>query len=227
MATRERLSEENLPLEPEEFADELIAEVDGYIDKHQLAEARFEEELSEDEMRKGLYTRIYNEIMAVDLSRRMLDQIDEAENSQVFIHLMKQIEDEAKHARMLSQRLDGLGGDPQRVFERADEATKEFWQLFDDLDVIETAVVLQAGAERMAQHRHEKELKFYDEETAEIYKSVISPEEKFHAKIGVNLLQKLCTTAESQKRAVEMSREGRELTRQFHDEGVKNAYKDE
>lgn len=224
MATTETLAEADLPLPPEEFAEQLVAEIDAYIDEHGLAEARFDTELSEEEMREGLYTRIYNEIAAIDLSRQMLDGVDQAKNPQAFVHLLKQIEDEAKHARMLSQRLWNLGGEPELTFERAADSTIAFWDLFDDLDVIEMAVMLQCGAERMAQYRHEKELHFYDEETAEIYEKVIAPEEAFHAKIGESLLRLLCRDAESQARALRQSREGRELIREIHDKGIQEAF---
>jgi uncharacterized ferritin-like protein (DUF455 family) len=218
------LSEDELPLPAEEFADRLMEDVDSYIQEHDLANARFEAELDEDQMREGLYTRIYNEIVAIDLSREMLNDIDRAEDPQVFVHLLKQIEDEAKHARMLSQRLWNLGGNPQDVFDRASESTVEFWERFEGLDAIEMAVMLQCGAERMAQHRHPKELEFYDDETAEIYESVIVPEEKFHAKIGVNIIRKMCTDEDSQLKALRTSREGREMIRSHHDKGIQEAY---
>jgi bacterioferritin (cytochrome b1) len=221
-----RLTEDELPLPSTEFADQLTAEIDDYIEEYGLDNARFDTQLTEDQMREGLYTRIYNELVAVDLSRRMLDDLDASDDPQAFVHLLKQMGDEAKHARMLSQRLWNLGGDPTKVFERANESTQSFWEMFDNLDVIETTVMLQCGAERMAQHRHEKELRFYDDETAEIYRNVISPEEKFHAKIGVNLLRKLCIDRETQLKALRKSREGRELIRSHHDKGVQNAYAD-
>lgn len=40
-------------------------------------------------MREGLYARIYNEIVAIDLAREMLNDIDRAENPQMFIHLLR------------------------------------------------------------------------------------------------------------------------------------------
>jgi bacterioferritin (cytochrome b1) len=224
MATTDTLSEADLPLPAEEFAERLIADIDAYIETHGLAEARFDTAIGEAEMREGLYTRIYNEFAALDLSRQMLDGIDRAENPQAWVHLLKQMEDEAKHARMLSQRLWNLGGEPELTFERAADSTKRFWELFEDLDVIEMAVMLQCGAERMAQYRHEKELHFYDEETAEIYEKVISPEEAFHAKIGVALLRLLCTDEATQRRALRTSHEARELIRDVHDQGIQEAF---
>jgi len=225
MAAATPLTEADLPLPPDEFAERLLADIDAYIDEHGLAQSRFDEVLGEAEMREGLYTRIYNEITAIDLSRRMLDQLDGAENPQAFVHLLKQAEDEAKHARMLAHRLWNLGGQPEQYVERTADSTKEIWALFDGLDIVETAAVLQCGSERMAQYRHEKELVYYDEETAEIYAKVIAPEEKFHAKIGESLLRTLCVDEDTQLRALRTSREGRELIREKHDKGIRDAFK--
>jgi rubrerythrin len=224
MSTNERITEAELPLGSEEFTDRLVAEIDAYIDEHGLADARLSEQRTDAEMRNGLYTRIYNEVAVLDLAREMLDDLDGADDPQAFVHLLKQIEDEAKHARMLSQRLWNLGGAPEESFERASEETEAFWDLLSGLDAVETNVMLQAGVERMAQYRHPKELEFYDEETAEVYEKVIVPEEQFHAKVGVRLLETLCTDEGTQRRALEQSREGRETIREVHDEGVRNAY---
>ena len=217
-----RIEPEELPLEPEAFADRMIEEVDAYIEHYGLDSARFDADLSEDEMREGLYTRIFNEIKAIDHPREMLDT---AEDPQVFIHLLKQIEDEAKHARMLAQRLWNLGGEPEKVFERAADSTVEFWELFDDReDIVDKAAVLQSGAEHMAQYRHPKELEFYDDETAAIYADVIVPEEQFHAKIGKNVFRTHCRDEGSQRRALQSARVGRDQIRTFHDRGVTDAY---
>jgi rubrerythrin len=217
-----RIDEVDLPLDPETFADRMIEEVDAYIDHYGLDEPRFDADLTDDQMREGLYTRIFNEIKAIDHPREMLNTV---EDPQVFIHLLKQIEDEAKHARMLSQRLWNLGGTPQDVFDNAAESTVEFWELFDDREqLVDKAGVLQSGAEHMAQYRHPKELEHYDDETAAIYEDVIVPEEQFHAKIGKNIFRTHCRTEESQRQALRSARAGREQIREFHDEGVTDAY---
>lgn len=226
MTTTDRLDGSDLPLDADEFADRLVREIDQYIDEHGLAESRLSEQRTDAEMRSGLYTRIYNEIAVLDLARDMLDDLSGTDDPQVFVHVLKQIEDEAKHARMLSQRLWQLGGEPQESFDRASAETEEFWELLSGFDAVETNVMLQAGVERMAQYRHPKELEFYDDETAEVYEKVIVPEEQFHAKIGERLLQSLCTDEESQRRALEQSREGRETIRRVHDTGIRNAYSD-
>lgn len=219
-----QLSTDELPLPPEEFAEQLVEEVDAYIEEHDLDQPRFETDLDDAAMREGLYTRIFNEIKAIDHPRAMLDEV---EDPQTFIHLLKQIEDEAKHARMLAQRLWNLGGEPQEVFDRVEDSTLEFWELFEDRDLLETAAILQCGAEHMAQYRHPDELQYYDDETAEIYENVIVPEEQFHAKIGRNVFRTHCEDEASQRKAIEASRKGREQIRSHHDEGVVSAYENE
>jgi FMN phosphatase YigB (HAD superfamily) len=129
MADTTRLSEDELPVDSKEFADRLIDEIDAFIEDYDLGAPRFDEQRSEEEMREGLYTRVYNEIMAADVPRDMLDDATRFDNPQIFIHLLKQIEDEAKHARLLSQRLWNLGGNPAHCFERAERSP--FWDDFE------------------------------------------------------------------------------------------------
>lgn len=221
MATNTQLTEAELPLDPETFADRLINEIDTFIDEHDLDDSRFEEKMSEMQMREGLYTRLYNEIMAVDLPRRQLEGCDDP---QVFIHLLKQIEDEAKHARMLAQRIWQLDGNPEETFERADESVKEYWAEYDDKDPIEIGAMMQCGSERMASFRVAKEIEYYDDETAAIYDDVIDPEEQFHAKIGVAMLRRLCTDYETQAKALRSSRDIREIILDRYESGVREAY---
>lgn len=214
-----RLSEDELPVPPEEFSDRLIAEIDSFIEEYNLGAPRFDEQRSEEEMREGLYTRVYNEIMAADVPRDMLDDAKRFNNPQIFIHLLKQIEDEAKHARLLSQRLWNLGGDPAQCFERAERSS--FWDDFEQLNSIQQAATLQGAGERMAKARHPNELKHYDEETAEIYENVIVPEEQFHTKIGENILRH-CTTEESQLQALRRAREVQELLKTHNEENAES-----
>ena len=220
MSDTDRLSEEELPVNPREFSDRLTAEIDAFIAENDLGDPRFEEQRTRDEMREGLYTRVYNEIMAADVPRDMLNEANQFDNPQIFIHLLKQIEDEAKHARMLAQRLWNLDGDPSQCFDRAQPSP--FWEEFEELNIVEQAATLQGAGERMAKARHPNELKFYDEETAGIYEDVIVPEEQFHTKIGENLLRQ-CTDRESQLEALQRAREVQELMR-LHNEGNAETY---
>ncbi|MFB6097157.1 MAG: ferritin-like domain-containing protein [Haloferacaceae archaeon] len=214
------LTEDELPVDPATFAERVVGEIDAFIEEHDLGAPRFDQQRSPEEMREGLYTRVYNEIMAADVPRDMLNDAERFENPQIFVHLLKQIEDEAKHARLLAQRLANLGGDPAACFERASRSP--FWEGFEALDAVEQAATLQGAGERMAKARHPNELQYYDAETAQIYEDVIVPEEQFHAKIGEHVLRH-CTDRDSQLAALRRARAVQELLLQ-HNEGNAEEY---
>jgi hypothetical protein len=219
MTEMSRLSEDELPVDPDKFAERLTAEIDAFIEAYDLGAPRFEEQRSEEEMRDGLYTRVYNEIMAADVPRDMLEDTARFDNPQIFVHLLKQIEDEAKHGRFLSQRLWNLGGNPADCFERAERSP--FWDDFENLNAVQQAATLQGAGERMAKARHPNELQYYDEETAEIYENVIVPEEQFHTKIGENILRH-CTDREMQLQALRRAREVQELMKVHNQENAES-----
>jgi hypothetical protein len=219
MPDTEPLSFDELPVEPEAFAERFVDEIDAFVAEHGLGEPRFEETLTESEMREGLYTRVYNEIMAADVPRDMLNEADRFDNPQIFVHLLKQVQDEAKHARLLASRLADLGGDPAECFERANPSA--LWTDFEELSIVEQAATLQGAGERMAKARHPNELQYYDAETAEIYGDVIVPEEQFHAKIGVNVLRH-CTDEAAQREALSRMREVQDLLLGHNEGGGEN-----
>ena len=221
MAPSESLSEDDLPLEPAEFAGRLTEDVDRFMEDHGLDQSRFEEELSDAQMRNGLYTRVHGELVTGDIARRMAEQVDDDD---LFVQLAKQAEDEVKHARLLGQRLKALGGHPAECFDRANDLSKAFWEAIEGRGVVETTAMLQAGAERMARFRHPNEQRFYDDETAKVYEDVIIPDEMFHAQVGVNVLRTYCTDEETQRTALRASWEGREIVVDLHDAGYKQAY---
>mgnify|MGYP006292820063 CR=1 FL=1 len=221
MASSEALSAGDLPLEPAEFARRLTGDVDRFMEAHGLDESRFSEPLSDAQMRNGLYTRVHGELVTGDIARRMAEQVDDDD---LFVQLAKQAEDEIKHARLLGQRLKALGGHPAECFERANDLSKEFWDAIGGRELIETTAVLQAGAERMAGFRHPNEQQYYDDETAMVYEDVITPDERFHAQVGVNVLRTYCTDEATQRRALRASHEGRDIVVDLHDAGYKQAY---
>lgn len=215
------LTEDELPMDAEAFTTQLIDSIDERIEAEGLNSSRFDHDLSEEEMLDGLYTRVYNELAVADAARRMTTQVDDP---QIFVHLLKQLEDEAKHARMLAQRIYRLGGNPADVFERADESARRFWGRFEGLDLVETTAMLQATTERIAHQRHQHEADHYDEETAEIYRRVITPEEQFHSMIGVNILRTYCPDLERQRVALRCANDSMAIRGNELDSGVRNAY---
>ena len=215
------LTEDDLPLDPETFARRLTEDVDRFMADHGLDQSRFGEPLSDAQMRNGLYTRVHGELVTGDIARRMAEQV---EDDDLFVQLAKQAEDEVKHGRLLGQRLKALGGHPAECFDRANDLSKQFWDAIDGRGLVETTAVLQAGAERMAGFRHPNEKVYYDDETARVYEDVITPDERFHAQVGVNILRTCCTDEDTQRRALRASHEGREIVVDLHDAGYKQAY---
>jgi len=208
MVSARRIEEDELPLPAEEFTDRFIAEVEDFIEGSGRYDAQFDRPATREEMRTGLYTRIYNELMAV---KHPLEMLEDVEDPDVYVQLLKQMEDEAKHARLLAQRLRDLGGNPALANERVKEQALEMWETLEGLDVVERTVLFQCGGERGVATRHVNESEFYDDETQRVYEDVIIPDEKFHTQIGVNIVRRYCRDRDAQLRALRTSREGRRL----------------
>lgn len=216
-----RLTTDELPLPTEEFVDRLMGEVDAFMTEHGLDESRFEEQLTEAQMRNGLRTRSYGEFR---VGKILFPNLDECDDPRIYVQLAKQIEDEFKHGRLLSKRLQELGDDPSTARQYENDLSRQYWEEVAGRNIVETTAMLQCGAERFASFRHPKELQFYDEETAQIYETVIAPDERFHAQVGVNVLRTYCDDYETQVEALEASRRGRELTIELHDASYREAY---
>lgn len=207
------IDEDDLPIESsEEFAELFMEEMATYFEKNDLDGSQFDEQATEEEMRTGLYTRIFNEIQVVKYPMMMLEK---AKGPREFIQLLKQMEDEAKHARLLAQRLTELGGNPAECFDRTKSA--DYWKNViepvvadPDMSLAEVAANLQGTSEHWAMLRHPNEAPFYDDETQRIYEEVIIPDEKFHAQIGKNILEEYATDEETQRNALAIGREDRE-----------------
>lgn len=208
-------------MHPDEFVDEVLEYVDSVVEEEDLDASRFDHEFSKEEMRNGLYTRIHAELMVARATDAMMEQ---ASNPTIFIQLCQQAEDEFNHAKLLAQRLRQLGGDPSKTFERAEASDREFWEpILNAESLIEASIRLHTCGERIVGQRHPKEKEFYDDETAQIYDEVITPDEKFHAQVGVTILRDQCTDEESQLEALNAIDEAFEMLL-HHDESYRKAY---
>lgn len=214
-----KIDESDLPMEPEEFSTKLFEEIDQFFFENDMDKSNFERELTDEEMRQGLYTRVSNEVRTVKYPLRLLERIDDPV---AFVHLNKQIEDEAKHARLLGKRLKELGGDPSESFAKSE--TDWYWENIEENiergELIEPIIWLQGVGERWLSYRTPHDIEFFDDETAQIYEDVIVPDEKFHAQVGVNLIELLCTDEESQLKALEASREIRRKLNRVLNQGI-------
>lgn len=124
---------------------------------------------------------------------------------EVKLALARQCGDEAKHYRLIEERLAEMGVDTSKLAPLSDG----YSPMFNYLKSLETT------AERVAagQYAREALAKVYnevfielcaakgDEKTAALYRDVIQPDEGHHHDLGRKLLARLCTSEEAQDRA--------------------------
>lgn len=123
----------------------------------------------------------------------------------VKLALARQAGDEAKHYRLIEQRLAALGVDPKTL----DPSKQPPSPMLTWLKTLETTVERVAAAqftrEALALVRNEAFIDFAeasgDEATAALYRDVIQPDERHHHELGRTLLAELATTTELQERA--------------------------
>jgi uncharacterized ferritin-like protein (DUF455 family) len=149
-----------------------------------------------------LKVALKNEIEATEIAARWLVATTDVEVKMAFA---RQAGDEAKHYRMIAERLGELGFDAQRF----DPLAPGFGPLFKYLDSLETTVERVAAGqftrEAIAVVKNRQFIEFCDRAgdrvTATLYRDVIEPDERFHHQLGRSLLLKLATTPETQEAA--------------------------
>jgi 1,2-phenylacetyl-CoA epoxidase catalytic subunit len=149
-----------------------------------------------------LKVALKNEIEATEIAARWLVVTTDVEVKMAFA---RQAGDEAKHYRMIADRLGELGVDPRAL----DPLAQGFGPLFKYLDSLETTVERVAAGqftrEAVAVVKNRQFIEFCDRAgdrlTATLYREVIEPDERFHQQLGRTLLLKLATTPEAQDAA--------------------------
>lgn len=149
-----------------------------------------------------LKVALKNEIEATEIAARWLVATADVEVKMAFA---RQAGDEAKHYRMIAERLGELGFDA-RAF---DPLAQGFGPLFRYLDSLGTTVERVAAGqftrEAIAVVKNRQFIEFCeragDRVTAALYRDVIEPDEHFHHQLGRSLLLKLATAPEAQDAA--------------------------
>jgi uncharacterized ferritin-like protein (DUF455 family) len=127
----------------------------------------------------------------------------------------RQVGDEAKHYRMIAERLRALGVDTTGF----DPLAKGYGPLFNYLMTLTTTVTRVAAGqftrEAIAVVKNRQFIEFCehagDRETAALYRDVIEPDERYHHELGRALLLRLATTPEAQAAAGAAARKTLEL----------------
>ena len=149
-----------------------------------------------------LKVALKNEVEATELAARWLVTTSEID---VKLAFARQVGDEARHYRLIAERLQAIGFDPAGF----DPLEKGYGPLFSYLDTLKTTVERVAAGqftrEAIAVVKNRQFIQFCeragDEETAALYRDVIEPDERYHHDLGRRLLLRLARTPEAQQAA--------------------------
>jgi len=149
-----------------------------------------------------LKVALKNEIEATEIAARWLVTTDDVEVKMAFA---RQAGDEAKHYRMIADRLRELGFAATAF----NPLAKGYGPLFNFLDTLKTTVERVAAGqftrEAIAVVKNRQFIEFCeragDRATATLYREIIEPDERFHHQLGRSLLLRAATTAEDQELA--------------------------
>jgi len=187
-------------------ADEFVSELD---DRNQAVLARLSPDATLKPEVSGplnvvnlLKVALKNEIEATEIAARWLVSTDDVS---VKMALARQAGDEAKHYRMIADRLRELGFEAHGF----DPIGKGYGPLFQYLDTLTTTVERVAAGqftrEAIAVVKNRQFIEFCeragDRVTASLYRDVIEPDERFHHLLGRSLLLRFATTEDAQERA--------------------------
>jgi hypothetical protein len=171
-----------------------------------------------------LKVALKNEIEATEIAARWLVTTDDVD---VKLALARQVGDEAKHYRMIAERLRALGFDAKSF----DPLAKGYGPLFQYLDTLTSTVErIAAGQftrEAIAVVKNRQFIEFCDHagdrETAAMYRDVIEPDERYHHELGRTLLLRLATTPDAQAAASRAARRTLELADELQKKALATA----
>jgi rubrerythrin len=193
---------EGSPTSPEAFVRELDA------DNQELLRRLTPESTLKPEVEGNLSVvnllkvALKNEIEATETAARWMATTPEID---VKLALARQVGDEAKHYRLVADRLKELGFDAQEF----NPLTKGYGPLFEYLESLRTTVERVAAGqftrEAIAIVKNRQFIEFCeavgDEGTARLYRDVIEPDERHHHELGRRLLLRYATTPAAQDAA--------------------------
>ncbi len=209
-------------------ADEFVRELEEQnqaVLRRLEPEATLTPEVSGDlNVRDLLKVALRNEIEATEIAARWLVTTDDVAVKMAFA---RQAGDEAKHYRMVAERLRELGFDAEAF----DPIGKGYGPLFRYLDTLRTTVERVAAGqftrEAIAVVKNRQFIEFCeragDLATATLYRDVIEPDERFHHQLGRSLLLRCATSPEAQDRARRAAARTLELAEELQTAALKTA----
>lgn len=171
-----------------------------------------------------LKVALKNEIEASESAARWMATTGEID---VKLALARQVGDEAKHYRLVADRLAELGFDARGF----NPLAKGYGPLFHYLDTLKTTVERVAAGqftrEAIAIVKNRQFIEFCeaagDEATARLYHEIIEPDERHHHDLGRRLLLRYATTREAQEAARHASEKTLALAEELQAMALKSA----
>jgi rubrerythrin len=171
-----------------------------------------------------LKVALKNEIEASEIAARWMVT---SEDPDVKLAFARQVGDEAKHYRLVVDRLRELGFDARGF----NPLAKGYGPLFQYLDTLTTTVERVAAGqftrEAIAVVKNRQFIEFCeragDRATAALYRETIEPDERYHHQLGRSLLLRFATTPESQEAARRAAARTLELAEELQTAVLKTA----
>ena len=185
----------------EEFCRELEEEV--YASLGRIAGASAAHEPASDiTIASMLIGALKNEIEASEEAALWMSTTPEID---VKLALARQCGDEAKHYRLIEDRLRQMGQDPSTIDPLAEGYSPMFQYLENLGSTVERLAAGQFTREGLAKERNRVFIDYCkakgDVETAKMYEEIIQPDEGYHHELGRRLLPKYADTPEKQELA--------------------------
>jgi len=171
-----------------------------------------------------LKVALKNEVEATEIAARWLTTTDDV---QVKMAFARQAGDEARHYRLIADRLQELGFDA-RAF---DPLARAYGPLFQYLDTLRTTVERVAAGqftrEAIAVVKNRQFIEFCeragDRATATLYREIIEPDERFHHELGRSLLLRFASDPQAQEAARRAAARTLELAEELQAAALKTA----
>jgi rubrerythrin len=169
-----------------------------------------------------LKAALKNEMEAFEIAAFWLPSTPEPD---VKVALARQAGDEAKHYRLIQDRLRALGIGTEE-FNPVSVGYSPLFQYLTTLDTtIERSAAGQFTREHIAVVKNRQFIDFCreigDQETLRLYDETIAPDEYFHHQLGIQILEKYATTSELQERAEAAARRTLELADEMQQVAVR------
>lgn len=188
-------------MEPSRFLEELDTLVHARLERIGATSAGAEpaESLG---VRELLVTALKKELEASEEAALWMTTETDVE---VKLALARQCGDEAKHYRLIEERLSEMGVDTGKLSPLSDGYSPMFKFLKTLETTVERVAAGQYAREALAKVYNDVFIQFCvskgDEKTAALYRDVIQPDEGHHHHLGRKLLLRLATTEDAQSRA--------------------------